>query len=259
MYAKVALIQTDIRWRSVDYNLQVVEQMIASAPPSDLYVLSEAFATGFGTEPAEAAKAESDIAALMSRVATRRNCAICGSLIVEREGRYRNRLLFVTPNGVQHYDKRHLFSIGGEGEMYAAGKERQVVEWRGIRWLLATCYDLRFPVWLRNRGDYDAMICVASWPAARAEVWSTLLRARAIENVAYVVGVNRVGDDPTTHYAGGSVAFNYRGEALTAHTDAAGVLCAEIDTDAQQAFRHKFPVERDADYFELLIDKSADR
>jgi predicted amidohydrolase len=103
------------------------------------------------------------------------------------------------------------------------------------------------------------MICVASWPAARAEVWATLLRARAIENVAYVVGVNRVGDDPTTHYAGGSVVFNYRGEALTASSDTASVLSAEIDTDAQQTFRGKFPVERDADDFELLIDKSADR
>lgn len=259
MYAKVALIQSDIRWGSVDYNLQVIEQMIASAPQSDLYVLPETFATGFGTKPEEAARAESEITAMMSRVAESRNCAICGSLIVEREGCYHNRLLFVTPDGVQHYDKRHLFSIGGEGAMYAAGKERRVVEWRGVRWLLATCYDLRFPVWLRNRGDYDAMICVASWPAARAEVWSTLLRARAIENVAYVVGVNRVGDDPTTHYAGGSVVFNYRGETLTASSDTASVLSAEIDTDAQQTFRGKFPVECDADDFELLIDKSADR
>lgn len=259
MYAKVALIQSDIRWGSVDYNLRVIEQTIASAPQSDLYVLPETFATGFGTEPAEAAQAEVEIVAMMSHVAKSRNCAVCGSLIVEREGRYRNRLLFVTPESVQHYDKRHLFSIGGEGAMYEAGEERRVVEWRGIKWLLATCYDLRFPIWLRNRGDYDAMICVASWPAARAEVWTTLLRARAIENVAYVVGVNRVGDDPTTHYAGGSVVFNYRGEALTAVSDKASVLCAEIDTDAQQAFRCKFPVERDADDFELLIDKSADR
>lgn len=259
MYAKVALIQSDIRWGSVDYNLQAIEQTIATAPPSDLYVLPETFATGFGTEPAEAAKAEPKIATMMSRVAQSRNCAICGSLIVEREGHYRNRLLFAMPDGAQYYDKRHLFSIGGEGNEYVAGKERRVVEWRGIKWLLATCYDLRFPVWLRNRGDYDAMICVASWSAARAEVWSTLLRARAIENVAYVVGVNRVGDDPTTHYAGGSVAFNYRGEALTAHSDVASVLCAEIGTDAQQAFRRKFPVERDADDFELLIEKSVDR
>lgn len=255
MYVKVALIQTDTRWKSVDYNLQVIEQMIATAPPSDLYVLPETFATGFGTEPAEAAKAEQQIVETMRQVVRKSNCAICGSLIVEREGRYRNRLMFVTPSSEEFYDKRHLFSIGGEGDEYIAGEERRIVEWRGIRWLLATCYDLRFPVWLRNRGDYDAMICVASWPAARAEVWSTLLRARAIENVTYVIGVNRVGDDPTTHYAGGSVAFNYRGEALTAHSDVANVLIAEIDTDAQQAFRRKFPVERDADDFELLIGK----
>lgn len=259
MHAKVALIQSDIRWGSVDCNLQAIEQMVAAAPAHDLYVLPETFATGFGTEPEEAARAEQRIVEMMSSIVRRANCAICGSLIVERDGRYRNRLLFVTPEGVAHYDKRHLFSIGGEGADYEAGEMRCVVEWRGIKWLLATCYDLRFPVWLRNRGDYDAMICVASWPAARAEVWTTLLRARAIENVAYVVGVNRVGDDPTTHYAGGSVAFNYRGEALTQTSDEACVLSAEIDTEALQAFRRKFPVERDADNFELLIEKGADR
>ena len=259
MHAKVALIQSDIRWGSVDYNLQTIEQMVATAPAQDLYVLPETFATGFGIEPTEAAQAEQKIVEMMSNIARRANCAICGSLIVERDDRYRNRLLFVTPEDVVHYDKRHLFSIGGEGAQYEAGEERCVVEWRGVRWLLSTCYDLRFPVWLRNRCDYDAMICVASWPAARAEVWTTLLRARAIENVAYVVGVNRIGDDPTTHYAGGSVAFNYRGEVLTQTSDKACILSTEIDTEALQAFRLKFPVERDADDFELLIEKGADR
>lgn len=253
MYAKVALIQSDIRWGSVDYNLQVIEQTIASAPQSDLYVLTETFATGFGTEPEEAARAESEITAMMSRVAASRNCAICGSLIVEREGHYRNRLLFVTPDGVQHYDKRHLFSIGGEGAMYAAGKERQVVEWRGVRWLLATCYDLRFPVWLRNRGDYDVMICAASWPSARAEVWDTLLRARAIENVAYSIGANRIGNDPSTTYSGGSIVYDFRGRAIARAESSETVLSATIDREALSEFRLKFPVERDADDFELKM------
>ncbi|MBR4149049.1 MAG: nitrilase family protein [Rikenellaceae bacterium] len=255
MHAKVALIQSDIRWGSVEDNLQAIEQMVASTPQQDLYVLPETFATGFGTEPTEAALAEQKIVEMMDNLARRENCAVCGSLIVERNGRYRNRLLFVTPESVTHYDKRHLFSIGGEGAQYEAGQERTVVEWRGVRWLLATCYDLRFPVWLRNRGDYDAMICVASWPAARAEVWTTLLRARAIENVAYIVGVNRVGDDPTTHYAGGSAAFNYRGEAMTQPSSETCVLSAEIDIEALQTFRRKFPVDRDADKFEILIEK----
>lgn len=161
MYAKVALIQTDIRPESVDCNLRTIEQLIATAPQSDLYVLPETFATGFAADPNEAAKAEQKIIEMMTRVVTKSDCAICGSLIVERDGRYRNRLLFVTPEGIESYDKRHLFSIGGEGEQYTAGTERVAVEWRGIRWLLSTCYDLRFPVWLRNRGDYDAMICVA--------------------------------------------------------------------------------------------------
>ena len=255
MHAKVALIQSDILWGSVEDNLQAIEQMVASTPQQDLYVLPETFATGFGTEPAKAALAEQKIVEMMNNLARRENCAVCGSLIVERNGRYRNRLLFETPEGTMYYDKRHLFSIGGEGAQYEAGKERTIVEWHGIRWLLATCYDLRFPVWLRNRGDYDTMICVASWPAARAEVWTTLLRARAIENVAYVIGVNRVGDDPTTHYAGGSTAFNYRGETMIQPSNEACVLSAEINIEALQTFRRKFPVDRDADKFEILTEK----
>lgn len=259
MYAKVALIQTDIRPESVDCNLRAIEQMIASTPQCDLYVLPETFATGFAADPKEAAKAESSIIEMMRQVVRKSNCAICGSLIVERDGRYRNRLMFVTPKGETYYDKRHLFSIGGEGATYEAGTERKVVEWRGVRWLLSTCYDLRFPVWLRNRGDYDAMICVASWPAARAEVWDTLLSARAIENVAYVVGVNRVGDDHSTHYAGGSVAYDFRGRTMARGAADPSVLIAEIDTEARDLFRVKFPVEQDADEFELITLNSSNR
>lgn len=259
MYAKVALIQTDIRPESVDCNLRTIELLIATAPQSDLYVLPETFATGFAAEPNEAAKAEQKIIEMMTRVVTKSDCAICGSLIVERDGRYRNRLLFVTPKGVESYDKRHLFSIGGEGEQYTTGIERVVVEWRGIRWLLSTCYDLRFPVWLRNRGDYDAMICVASWPAAKAEVWDTLLRARAIENVAYTIGVNRVGDDHSTHYEGGSVVYDFRGRAIAQCGNKACTVTAAIDREALEEFRGKFPVERDADDFELLTEKRSNR
>ncbi len=253
MYAKVALIQHNIEWESVDRNLRTIEDMIDNQPSCDLYVLPETFATGFATDPTKAAEAEEAIVEVMQRIAKRHNCAICGTLIVRRRERFRNCFLFVMPDRSEHYDKRHLFSIGGEGDEYEAGIERKIVEWRGIRYLLATCYDLRFPVWLRNRGDYDAMICVASWPAARAEVWSTLLRARAIENVAYVIGVNRVGNDPTTHYEGGSTVFDFRGQQQTNAAEQIGIFETQLDTDTQSAFRCKFPVEHDADDFELFI------
>lgn len=259
MCAKVAIIQTDIRPDSIENNLRQAEEMIASVPHCDLYVLPETFATGFDADPTQAAKAEKRIVDWVSDVAKKSNCAISGTLIVERNGRYRNRHIFATPDLIEHYDKRHLFSIGGEGEKFDAGTERKVVEWRGIRWLLATCYDLRFPVWLRNRGDYDAMICAASWPAARGEVWRTLLQARAIENVAYVVGANRIGNDSSTSYQGDSMICDYRGGKLAESGNNVAVLCAEIEREELEAFRRKFPVECDADDFELLTEKRANR
>lgn len=253
MPVKVSLIQPDIEWNSVGNNLRSIEKLFDSAPKSDLYVLPETFATGFAADPSQAAQYEEGIVAWMKRLAQKFDCAISGTLIVERDAKFRNRHLFVTPNNIEAYDKRHLFSIGGEGDQYCAGAERVVVEWRGVRWLLATCYDLRFPVWLRNRGDYDAMICAASWPSARAEVWNTLLRARAIENVAYSIGANRIGNDPSTTYSGGSIVYDYRGRAIARAESTATVLSATIDCVALEEFRHKFPVERDADDFELKM------
>lgn len=254
MSVKVSLIQPDIAWESVENNLRSIDRLFDSAPASDLYVLPETFATGFASDPSESARQEESIVAWMRTLAQKFNCAISGTLIVERDTKFRNRHLFVTPTEITVYDKRHLFSIGGEGDRYCAGKERKVVEWRGVRWLLATCYDLRFPVWLRNRGDYDVMICAASWPAARAEVWDTLLRARAIENVAYSIGVNRIGSDPTTKYSGGSVVYDFRGRAMARAEATESVLSIEIDCAALNEFREKFPVERDADDFELITD-----
>lgn len=158
------------------------------------------FATGFITEPWRSELPdEATIVEWMRRTARRHVTALAGSAVVRSGGSFVNRLFFVRPGGgVERYDKRHLFSIGGEGAHFAAGQRRVVVGYGGLRFLLLVCYDLRFPVWSRCRGDYDAILCVASWPAARREVWRTLLRARAIENACYVVGVNRTGDDRGT-------------------------------------------------------------
>ena len=175
-----------------------------------------------------------------------------GSIAVTKDGKYYNRFYFVKPDGsVAQYDKKHLFTYGGEHLRFTPGEERVVVEWKGVRILLEICYDLRFPVWARNRGDYDMILYVASWPTPRVNAWSALLVARAIENQCYVAGVNRVGTDPTCEYCGGSVIIDPYGKTIAAC--AMGEECeatAEVDMELLEAFRKKFPVLNDADEFE---------
>ena len=172
---------------------------------------------------------------------------------MEDGGRYYNRLCFVHPDGrVETYDKRHLFTYSGEHRHYTHGTRRVVVNFRGVRILLQVCYDLRFPVWSRNRGDYDVALYVASWPVGRIEAWSALLRARAIENQCYVVGVNRVGRDPVAEYSGASVVIDPYGRTVATcedhHISAAEAV---LDLERLAAFRRKFPVLEDGDAFEL--------
>ncbi len=224
----------------------------------DLIVLPEMFTTGFATEPQGAAEPDGGAATLdwMRSVAARTGAAVAGSVAVEERGRFYNRLYFVRPDGVcDHYDKRHLFSFAGENARYTAGTERVVVEWRGWRILLQVCYDLRFPVFARSRGgDYDMIIYVASWPTVRIHPWNTLLRARAIENLCYAVGVNRTGDDPFASYSGGTALIGFKGETIAeaAPNGEDAVLC-EVDMEALRAFRTKFPALADADDFQLKI------
>ena len=149
------------------------------------------------------------------------------------------------------YDKRHLFRPGGEARDYTPGDRRVIVEYMGFRFLLLVCYDLRFPVWSRNRGDYDAILCSASWADDRREVWRTLLRARAIENQCYLAGVNRVGTDPDASSAGDSALIDFAGRTLADAGDRERTLIAEFDSEAQAAFKEKFPAWMDADDFEL--------
>ena len=179
--------------------------------------------------------------------------AIAGSIATEEEGVFYNRFYFVTPEGdYAQYDKHHLFTYGGEHKRYQAGQERVVVEYMGVRILLAICYDLRFPVWSRNRKDYDMAIYVASWPTPRVEAWKALLHARAIENQCYVVGVNRVGKDPYCQYSGHSAIIDPYGKTLAeCNEDKECLLTAQIDMEVLKAFREKFPVLEDADDFVL--------
>lgn len=208
------------------------------------------FSTGFCTNPEGIAEpAEGFTLQWMKKKASEINAAIAGSIAVKENNRYYNRLYFVKPNGnVTFYNKKHLFSYGGEDKNFTAGDKRVIVEYNGVRILLEICYDLRFPVWARNKGDYDMIIYVANWPVARIHAWSSLLVARAIENQCYVAGVNRVGNDPECEYSGSSAIISPYGKCVVSCT--ANCECtasAIINMDDLKAFRSKFPVLDDAD------------
>lgn len=250
---KIAILQQDIIWGDIHANCEAAAKAIDAHPGSNLYILPEMFSTGFATQPKGIADADGYTLNWMKQKAREKHAAICGSVAIEDHVRYYNRLYFVKPDGsVQYYDKHHLFTYGGEHYQFTAGKDRVIVNYEGYRILLAVCYDLRFPVWSRNNQDYDLAIYVASWPAKRQLAWDTLLRARAIENQCYLVGVNRVGDDPVLHYSGGSVILDPNGEILAAcESEKEQVAVAEIDIKKLEEFRKKFPVLDDIDNFIL--------
>ncbi len=251
---KIVLYQQDIVWADPQANREKLETLLRDAPGADLYVLPEMFSTGFATSPEGIAEpSPSGTLALMQTLSAASDAAIAGSIAVCEQGRYYNRFFFVKPDGsVASYDKRHLFTYSGEHFRYTPGDKRVVVEWRGVRFLLLVCYDLRFPVWIRNRGDYDAILCVASWPKVRRPAWDTLVRARAIENQCFVAAVDRTGDDPSCHYNGGTAFIDPYGEVIArCADDSEEFLYAELDMGILDAFREKFPVLSDADPFDL--------
>jgi len=240
----------NIAWANPELNRENAEEAIKSSPDSDLYVLPEMWSTGFVTNPEGIAEPEdSDSLEWMKDMASMTSAAIAGSIAVRcADGTFRNRFYFVKPSGeVTYYDKHHLFTYSGEHLRYKAGEERVIVEWEGVRFLLLVCYDLRFPGWARNHEDYDAILCVASWPTPRVEAWRTLLKARAIENQCYVCGVNRVGEDPNCEYSGGTAFVDPYGNADEMKKYVSGALNSKIDLRALNSFRAKFPVLKDRD------------
>lgn len=252
MELRIALCQCDIAWEQPARNLARLEPMVAAAE-ADVVLLPELFATGFTLDPAGVADgAGGAVVTALRRWAARYGKAVAGSVAIAENGRFYNRMYFVKPSGeFIGYDKRHLFAPGGEARQYTPGGSRAVVEYGGVRFLLLVCYDLRFPVWSRCRGDYDAILCCASWPAPRREVWRTLLRARAIENQCYAAGANRVGDDPAARYAGDSALVDFKGRTMAEAGGGERILTGVFDTEALAAFREKFPAWRDADEFVL--------
>ena len=253
---KIALIQLNLAWCDTQENLNRTESFIRNHPGADVYVLPEMFTTGFCMEPQRIAEpTEGPTLAWMHRMAAEHNAAIVGSVAaVAADGGYKNRMYFVEPDGKEtHYDKRHLFSYSGEDKHYEAGSERVIVEFRGVRFFLQVCYDLRFPVFGRNCDDYDVALYVANWPDKRRMAWDILLRARAIENQAVVIGVNRVGTDPMCNYDGGTAAIDFFGFVAAACTDnTEQVVTYEVKMDELRHYRNKFPSLVDSDDFCLL-------
>lgn len=248
---RVIILQHDIKWACPADNQQRLETMLLQQPKADLYILAEMFSTGFATEPEGIAENNCSSLQWMKRMASQLDAAIAGSVATEENGKFYNRFYFVQPDGTMtFYDKHHLFTYSGEDKRFTRGDNRVVVEYRGVRFMLQVCYDLRFPVFSRNKGDYDALIYVANWPSTRVEAWKALLRSRAIENQCYVIGVNRVGNDPKCQYQGGSAIIDPYGQTLAAPADfQEAAVAADINLDSLNAFREKFPVLNDADEF----------
>lgn len=250
----VTMLQTGIVPANPKENHENASRLMDQAPGSDLYILPEMFSTGFCSSP-EGIAEEDPYPSLqwMASEAASRGCAIAGSIAMHIGGTYRNRFCFMFPDGkAAFYDKRHLFSYGDEHREFTAGNARVVTEYKGMRILLQICYDLRFPVWSRNREDYDMAIYVANWPSPRIEAWKTLLRARAIENQCYVCGVNRTGTENGGTYPGESALIGPNGNIVADCGNARNAaVTAEALPGVLERFRRTFPILKDADKFDI--------
>ena len=251
---KVTILQTDIKWGSPFENIRQAECLISQSPESDLYVLPEMWATGFATDPHGIAEEEATSMSLqwMRDTSRRLQCAVCGSLAVSIDDTYRNRHYFIDgcSKTEVYYDKHHLFSYGHEDQYYTPGQQHTIVEYKGFRLLLLTCYDLRFPVWSRYADglQFDAIICVANWPESRQNAFQILTRARAIENQAYLIACNRIGDDQYSHYRGASCIVSPIGRTLAACRQNQIDTCTfTLDKADLEHKRHKFRVLEERD------------
>lgn len=249
----ISLIQQVIVPNDPQHNLDTFSHALSSLPKTDLIVLPEVFTTGFcAGARSYAEQVDGRAYQWMHSHASRTGAVVTGSLVVKEGDQYYNRLVWMRPDGTfSHYDKRHLFRMAGEHTRYAMGSERVLTEVKGWRVLPLVCYDLRFPVWSRNRGDYDLALYVANWPSVRSLHWNRLLQARAIENLSYVAGVNRVGmDEAGQHYVGDSTLYGPAGELIVTSQEAES-LTVELYAERLQEYREKFPAYMDADNFEI--------
>lgn len=253
---RVALIQSDIVWENPSQNRINFEEKINSIQENvDLIVLPEMFSTGFTMNPSAVAETmDGETVSCMVALAKKKNVAITGSVVITENDNYYNRMLFVFPTGeIQKYDKRHLFSLAKEEAVFTRGNDKVIVNYKDWKICLQICYDLRFPVFARNVENYDMLIYVASWPKPRINAWDILLRARAVENLSYVIGVNRVGTDGSQlEYVGHSQAIDYLGNYVVEPFEDESVKIFSFDKNEMLETRLKLNFLNDKDRFELI-------
>ncbi|MDG5800033.1 amidohydrolase [Marinilabiliaceae bacterium ANBcel2] len=253
---QIALVQFDIVWENRDENLRKLSSLLSNIKkPTDIVILPEMFHSGFSMKPQKVATTmDGPVIEWMKNESGKLNSIIMGSVAIKDQGNYFNRFISAFPDrSLITYNKRHLFRMAGEHNVYESDNKKVILNYDNWRIALFVCYDLRFPVWSRNVEGYDIAIYVANWPAVRQDAWKTLLKARAIENQCYVIGVNRVGFGNGIEYSGGSSVFNYKGELISEEDNGQEqVIKTSLDFDALKKFREKFPVWKDADRFDLL-------
>jgi predicted amidohydrolase len=254
------LIQTKLFWQDAVANRKMFEEKINSIQQkTEIIILPEMFSTGFSMQPEKFAETmDGETVAWMKKIAALKKIILTGSLMMKEDEQYFNRLIWMLPNGEYGcYDKRHLFAYGDEHNHYSAGNKRLIASAKGWKINLQVCYDLRFPVWARQRFsddsfEYDVLIYVANWPERRSLAWKTLLRARAIENQCYVIGVNRIGDDENNIYhAGDSMVIDPMGEILYQKKDEEDIFTIELNKQHLEDVRNQFPFWKDADRFTI--------
>jgi omega-amidase len=250
----VGLVQFDISWENPRENMKRIEQLISDNSSFDLLLLPEMWSTGFTMQPEKVAEDINGPALQwMREQATKRNTCIGGSVSVSEKQKYFNRWYCAYPDGrIAFYDKKHLFSYGSENEHYASGEKSIVIEIKGWRIMPIVCYDLRFPVWCRNKDGYDLLIVAANWPTARIHHWDALIKARSIENQAYVAAVNRIGRDATgLEYNGHSQILDMTGQELLSLGVIEGVKSIILDKEKLVTYRQQYPFLKDMDNFSL--------
>jgi predicted amidohydrolase len=247
---KIAGLNLNITWKDKEQNFRQIEEHFASTD-ADLFLLPEMFSTGFCMEAEEVADRNLESLTWMKSFAKSKNSAVAGSVSVEENGKFYNRFYFVFPNGnFEYYDKRHLFSYSGEDKIYSAGKERKIIDYKGFKILLQVCFDLRFPVFSRNQNDYDAILYVANWPKSRVDAWKSLLKARSIENQAFLFGLNRIGTDGyNLEYEESSLVYFPDGREISERKN--NLIITNWNLDELKEFRSKFPFLNERDEFEL--------
>lgn len=249
---KVIGLNLDIIWKNKKGNFQLIEEQLNNQE-ADIFLLPEMFSTGFCMDAAEVSDRNEESLEFLKKISKEKNSAFCGSAPVAQNGKFYNRMYFVQPDSsIVFYDKRHLFSFSGEDKVYSPGKERVIVEYRGLRFLLQVCYDLRFPVFARNNDDYDAILYVANWPEKRVGAWEHLLKARAIENLSFVFGLNRIGTDGNDlFYQESSHCFFADGKEISQKDK--NIVSAELNIEELQDFRNHFQFLNDRDGFSIQI------